>query len=527
MDLQHDTVESGQVPAGRKARALGVLKKICGCLAAVLLTVVCLGHLSDLMQRKSSDFKYQPFFSQEADFDVLFFGTSHVINGIFPMELWQDYGIVSYNFGGHGNTLPVSYWVMRNALEYTEPKLAVIDGYFLSTNTKTGGIFSQEHLSMDSFAANKVKWDAVSDLLDDPVMEENIAQGQVTDAAQRTSMSLMWDFSVYHPRWNELGSGDFIQSYSKEKGAESRIAVSVPAEAASAGAGEQMEGETAGTQYLCRFIETCRERGIEVLLTYLPFPSTADQQKEANRIHEIAKAYGVRYLNFLDMGLVDFKTDCYDPNSHLNPSGARKVTSYLGQYIREHYNIADHRDDSAYRGWADDYAEYEAFKASNLKQQTALDVYLMLLADKNYDVWIEIKDADIWKNAYYTALLENMGINKDKASKNTDAVFVQKAGSQAAYFQDFHNPEKKGKRHRTAQGQVFSYQPVPETDGAYDVCLDGKQQLRTSAEQAANSDVVIAVFKQGTTELVDAVGFSYQGKKDVADDYLVITGAYR
>jgi hypothetical protein len=62
------------------------------------------------MERKASDFKYANFFEQDEDFDVLFFGTSHVINGIFPMELWNDYGIVSYNFGGHGNEIATSYW---------------------------------------------------------------------------------------------------------------------------------------------------------------------------------------------------------------------------------------------------------------------------------------------------------------------------------------------------------------------------------------------------------------------------------
>jgi hypothetical protein len=62
------------------------------------------------MERKSSDFKYADYFEQDEDFDVLFFGTSHVINGIFPMELWNDYGIVSYNFGGHGNEIATSYW---------------------------------------------------------------------------------------------------------------------------------------------------------------------------------------------------------------------------------------------------------------------------------------------------------------------------------------------------------------------------------------------------------------------------------
>ena len=74
------------------------IKKVCVCLLVICMTVISLKGMTDLSQRKSSDFKYRPFFEQEEDFDIIFLGTSHVINGIFPMELWNDYGFFSYNF---------------------------------------------------------------------------------------------------------------------------------------------------------------------------------------------------------------------------------------------------------------------------------------------------------------------------------------------------------------------------------------------------------------------------------------------
>lgn len=71
--------------------------------------------MDGIVARKDSYFKYEPFFKQEENFDVLFMGTSHVLNAVYPMELWNDYGIVSYNFGGHGNYLPTTYCIMKNA----------------------------------------------------------------------------------------------------------------------------------------------------------------------------------------------------------------------------------------------------------------------------------------------------------------------------------------------------------------------------------------------------------------------------
>lgn len=52
----------------------------------------------------------------------------------------------------------------------------------------------------------------------------------------------------------------------------------------------------------------------------------------------------------------------------------------------------------AYNGWYDDYAEYMSYKATLLESPNALDTYLMLLADKSYDVIFEINDPAIWHN---------------------------------------------------------------------------------------------------------------------------------
>lgn len=500
-----------------------MVKKVCCCLVTACLAGAALFWIANIVQRKDSDFKYNPFFAQEADFDVLFFGTSHVINGIFPMELWKDYGIVSYNFGGHANLLPTSYWVMENALDYTSPKLAVIDGLGLGLATKSPDTFSYTHLSLDAFPFSLKKAAAARDILDDAAMEEKIKQGTVQDAAERTWMGLLWDFSVYHPRWNGLSQNDFEPSSTKEKGAESRIAVCEPMDVVKVKEDVKMEGETAGTEYLYKMIESCKERGIEVLLVYLPFPAIESSQLEANRLSDIAQEYGVGYINFLDMDVVDYRTDCYDASSHLNPSGARKVTDYIGKYIQSHYQIPDNRENEAYRGWHGDYADYREFKVSNLRQQQALDVYLMLLADKNYHALIQVKDAAFWKGSGYIALLENLGIDMDKILGKTDCILVQGAGEAVTYLEDFC---VAGKEHDTPAGTFCTSR---NGNGDFTVSLDGKEFYNVQEGQDAETDVRIAVFEEGTQNLVDFVGFALQGSgnRDVQGGKLAVTGVYR
>lgn len=52
----------------------------------------------------------------------------------------------------------------------------------------------------------------------------------------------------------------------------------------------------------------------------------------------------------------------------------------------------------------------------------------MLLADKNYDVFLEIHDTVILKNEYYRILFENLGIDCKRIGKYTDGIFVKEAG---------------------------------------------------------------------------------------------------
>ena len=70
--------------------------------------------------------------------DVLFFGNSHMGNAVYPMELWRNQGIVSYNLAGFGHRIASTYWVMKNALDEAQPKLVVIDCHSLYFDRRWG-----------------------------------------------------------------------------------------------------------------------------------------------------------------------------------------------------------------------------------------------------------------------------------------------------------------------------------------------------------------------------------------------------
>ena len=57
---------------------------------------------------------------------------------------------------------------------------------------------------------------------------------------------------------------------------------------------------------------------------------------------------------------IDWKNDSQDKKGeHLNYTGALKVTNYLGNYLKEHNELPDHRQDEKYSPWNEAYNNFQ------------------------------------------------------------------------------------------------------------------------------------------------------------------------
>ena len=67
---------------------------------------------------------------------------------------------------------------------------------------------------------------------------------------------------------------------------------------------------------------------------YVPYTMPEGHQRVANWGYVAAERNDIPYLNFVYEDLkIDYATDCADEGHHLNASGARKLTDYLGDGI--------------------------------------------------------------------------------------------------------------------------------------------------------------------------------------------------
>jgi len=304
--------------------------------------------ISWVTKLKDSDEKYKEFIEENNQFDVLFYGSSHVYNGISPMILWAKYGITSYNMGNPNSTLPQTYWTIRNTININKPKVIVIDIAFIKRDEKTEGV-SWGHEAFDAFPLTYQKLLAVNDLYDS--LEDKI--------------DILIPFSRYHSRWSdsEIYTSDNIYNlnYNIEKGAFAQFTTNAPEDYKLIDSSSINENNTLGKEYLKKIIELCLEENIEIILVNIPAFDNEEIQEYNNSVQSIADEYDICYMNMPYLNIVDEETDCADGNDHLNFYGACKVTGYIGQYLVNTYGIEDKRNAQEYNDWNKSYDIYKEY----------------------------------------------------------------------------------------------------------------------------------------------------------------------
>ena len=392
------------------------MKLIIRFLAFSIGFILILSSVSQVLMRKNSEQKLKRFFDEKAGFDVLFMGISHMQMGVSPMELWNEYGITSFNFAQSFERLPFAYWVLKMALEYSDPSIVVIDvRRIYDPDIQSGPGVSTV---LDYFPLTLTKFNAVHELF--------------TDFNEK--LGYLFHIIKYHERWKELTEADFnVTDYVLDNGSfkyeGSAIQVYDVDTHSKIQPDDMAPGSELCTSYLRKMIELCKSKGINVILAEIPFPATHDGQRFANGVQLIADEYDVPYLNFHRIpGVVSMSVDMAN-KSHLNDSGARKVSYYIGEYIRENYDLPDRRNDPAYASWNEQFETFRNIKDQRIRDRRNLKKVLMLLMDRHVNTYIRIRpDSKVYKKAVFRKLVMNLCAGEEKLAR-----FIKAANEEKEY----------------------------------------------------------------------------------------------
>ncbi len=311
----------------------------------VMLTIVLLLMASKILKRKYSDNEYRLFYHNSLEYEVLFFGPSVVHYSISPMQLWNDYGITSYNMGNDSERLTMTYYNIVNSLDYCHPKVIVVDLNAMTWAGSTRDNTLKDHNFLDAVPLSLNKAREVKAVFN-----------------KDESLEYMIPFTLYHSRWNELTKEDFdFWAESSMYGLELHQGImSLPDPSLEQYEESRYGNVEAEAAVMKQIIDLCEKEDIELVFTYLPSEARGGDQKLREYCSEYLSSQNAVYLDMLHMDGLEYNRDFYD-EVHVNVFGSCKVTDYLGSYLSENYNLTDYRNDNGkgVQKWNEDYLKYK------------------------------------------------------------------------------------------------------------------------------------------------------------------------
>lgn len=289
--------------------------------------------------------------------DVLFLGSSQIVTAVSPMQLYGETGITSYSLGTEQQNLVTSYYLLKEALQYQNPNVVVLEIFFLFPYNEQSPLNSSETFVRKPIDC--MKWSANK-------LEAIRTICQLDDSNELKSY--IFPFLRFHSRWNDLTLNDFTwlfkNKYNPYKGFSLNTNMQPQEFNGFISSDSSLRANTMDNMiiYLNKIITLCKENNISLVLMKTPRGNGSFSETCHNTVQEIADSNNLIFLDFNEKTLFDeisfdCSTDCTDL-SHVNYYGAEKITHYLSNYLSSYYSLPNHKAEPQYVTWNEDLEFY-------------------------------------------------------------------------------------------------------------------------------------------------------------------------
>lgn len=299
--------------------------------------------------------KVRGFYNErENSLDVVFCGTSKIFCLINPCQLWNEYGFASYDLATNEPPIWITYYFIKELLKTQKPDLILIDTYF--------SVYGDADFSET----------IIHSALDDMSLSENKIEAAWNSDDHDEVLSYVFPFFRYHNRWSQLTREDYgLAGYDEKhplKGYTAMYAVKAGERPQVSDITEVKPLSAKSEEYLGKIFDLLDENGIDYMFLTTPFMINEEQQMYCNGVKQYAIEHNIKYLDcndYFDEIGIDFNTDYFDL-IHTNVKGAEKVTSFVGKYIKDNFDIPDHRGSAEYADWDETYAYWKQYNEEKM-----------------------------------------------------------------------------------------------------------------------------------------------------------------
>lgn len=250
--------------------------------------------------------------------DVLAIGDSLVYSSISPMEIYGKNGYIVYDCASPAQLISDTYKNFEIALQVQKPKVALIEANVLFRDSSKKPYYDK-YLKFFKYST--------------PLF-------------------------LYHDNWKNIFIKDKHIDYNKGFIKEDIIRPSKNR--------NYMKKKSKGKpipkeniKYLEKIIDLAKKNNVKLIFVGLPSQKSWNYSKHIS-IQTLEKKYGFTYINLnLKNDLnINWEKDTKDKGDHLNIYGAKKVSAFISDYLKELGIITSKKNNPKYKNWDIMYQKY-------------------------------------------------------------------------------------------------------------------------------------------------------------------------
>ncbi len=301
--------------------------------------------------------------------DVIYIGASNTYAHFNSVLAYNLYGYTTGLVSADAQSFIFAKYLIKESEKYQKPYVYVIDLAQVATNMEDFGD-GEIRTTTDVMKFSKNRIDAINDILK-----------YKKDINKEDYINYYFSFLMYHNKWREFNKNNVnINLY---KGyLFSDMTIKTEEQEAYTWNENILELQDANKKILLDLINYIKNNNINVIFVVPKRYFIEQNNMEINDAIRIIEENNLKVINcntIEELNNINFETDLYN-YAHINVYGATKYTLWFSKYLKEKYNLPNHKEDLNYLSWN---IEYDRFKESfNSKTSKNFDDLLLKYSEK-------------------------------------------------------------------------------------------------------------------------------------------------
>ncbi len=325
------------------------MKRLIKSIVFLFVFIVLFYFIFKILWLDDKTISIQDFYNEPKNsLDVVYIGASETYNHFNTTLAYNLYGYKTGILAAASLPFPSVQFLIKESEKYQSPKLYAIDLSRITADY-TGVTAEDIRRTTDSLKFSKNRIEAINNLLD------------YIDVDKSEYINHYFSFFIYHNSWKNIDKEDFIGHSEFYKGYRMiKGTTMIHSQNETPWNENTIELQEKNKQALINLIDYIKTNNLNVLFIV---PIRCYNETEIGKLNEsqsIIKENGLNVINFntLEDYKIDYKNDLYDSH-HLNTFASTKFTIYLAKYLKENYDLPNHKKNEIDSSWNSEYIRFK------------------------------------------------------------------------------------------------------------------------------------------------------------------------